>query len=303
MNKEKRKGKINFDRYGVYFILPYCVIFLIFGLVPILYTFYMSFTDMTGFSSEINLVGIKNYINVLSNINFYKSLWNTVVLWILSFIPNIVVSFLLAIVFTDLRLKFKGVSFFRTALYLPGLLMPAAVAILFSTIFSTGKFSVANQILQIFGGGPVDFPRSAGWMRAVTTFILFWMYFGNNLILIIAGFCGIDSSYYEAAEIDGASRFRTFFYITLPLMRSMVVYIAINSIIGGLQIFDIPFLMVDKTPDKVLTTITVMLYNFGFGTAMDYSYASTLAICQFVIIAVLSMLIFLKNSKKGEEAI
>ncbi len=224
------------DTYGYLFIAPFFIIFLVFGLYPIMYSFYLSFTDWDGFTNP-TIVGVENYLRLFGDFFFYKSLFNTLVIWIVSVIPQLTVSLVLAVVLHE---KFvKGKSIFRAVFFFPNIVTAASLGLLVALIFSwqTGSF---NQFLIAIGmiDDPIQWTDMPNFMRGLVSSILFWQYFGYSMIIYIAGLQGISRDLLEAAEIDGASKVRVFFSITLPLLKPIILFQVVTSIIGGMQIFD-----------------------------------------------------------------
>ena len=183
---------------------------------------------------------------------FVKSFGNTLILWIGNFIPQIILSLSLAVWFTDAKLKIPGKGFFKVVMYMPNIITAASVAVLFLSLCSESKYGALNQILHSVGivdditsTNSNDFVKfiSGKWEpRIVVMFIQTWMWFGNTMIMLMSGIMGINPSLFEAASIDGASSGQVFRKITLPLLSPIMVYTLVTSMIGGLQMFDIPYL-------------------------------------------------------------
>lgn len=293
-----RKKNIN-DRsgYGYLFILPFFIAFIFFGLYPAVFTFSLSLQKWDGLAPEKS-IKLANFERLLSDKVFYLSVWNTLRIWLISFIPQILVALLLAAVFTTY--KVKGMGIFRAIFYLPNLLTAASVGLLFHLLFNGNK-SVANNILEALhvSGAPFEFFNDPVFTSNLTSYIQWWMWFGYTMILVMSGITTIDKNLFDAARIDGADRGQTFRKITLPLIRPTIVYITITSIIGGMQLFDVPATMSDGTgePDKAILTISMYLYNQGFKNH-NYGYAAAISVGLFAIICVMSFA-SLKAMKKG----
>ena len=165
---------------------------------------------------------------------------NTMIMWVMGFIPQILVSLLLAAWFSNPSLRLKGQRFFKTVIYLPNLIMASAFAMLFFTLFADG--GPINAMLMQSGilKQAYSFFSHAWSARTLVAVLNFLMWFGNTTILLMAGMMGIDSSLYEAAEVDGATSSQIFRKITLPLLRPILIYVMITSLIGGMQMFDVP---------------------------------------------------------------
>ena len=201
--KRKRKSLESYNNYGYIFLLPFFLVFLFFNLYPTLYTILLSFTDLAGWDTEFKLVGIQNFINLFNNALFLKSLTNTLVLWTMNFIPQIVLAMILAFWFSNRRLNLKGTGFFKTIFYLPNIITAASVALIFYSLFSYPAGPL-NMLLLKFGvlDAPFDFFRSVMGTRLIVSFIQFWMWYGQTTIVLLAGILSIDESLFEAARID-----------------------------------------------------------------------------------------------------
>lgn len=284
-----------YDRRGILFVLPYFLGLLLFFAFPTLYTVFLSFTNLKGISSEYAFVGLRNYLRLASDRFFWTAFLNTWKLWI----PNIVLQFsfgiTLAMLFSDVRLKkLKGGGVFRALFYMPNLITAASVAILFEAFFSYPNGPV-NQVLGQWGIAKQSFSffTDKTATSLLVSFVQFWMWYGQTTIIFFAGMIAIPVSYYEAAQIDGAGTMRRFFKITLPQLKPVIVYVLITALTGGLQLFDVPFLLTDGigSPDGSIMTMTMYLYKHAFTGVNNYAYASAVAIGQFIIIMLCSGLI------------
>jgi multiple sugar transport system permease protein len=304
--KVKRKKSISdVNRFGYLFILPFVIIFLIFSIYPIFRTLYLSFTDFNGFG-EAKFIGIDNYTRVIGDKLFWSAFISTLKIWSINIVLQLGLAFLLTIIFSDIKYKFKGLGIFRALFYLPNLISAASVAFLFKNLMDW-QFGSLNQILISFGiiSTKINWLGQPGTALIVVAIIGAWMWFGNSFIVLMAGVQGISKDYFEAATIDGAGRWTIFGKITVPLLKPILFYVAITSLIGGLQIFEIPFLITDGlgAPGGTLNTMVMYLYN----TAFKYNhvgYAAGIAYVLFFIIAIFSAFTFksMYGSKKNKEA-
>lgn len=287
------------DLWGYLFILPFFVVFIIFSLYPIIYSFMLSFKTWDGFR-PMSDAGMGNWKRLFTDGNILLSLFNTLVIWLVDFIPQIFVALLLAMIFS--QMKIRGMKAFRMIYYLPNLITAASMGLLFNLLFD-GRNSTFNQILVALGAGgaPYDFFDSAIFTRLISSYILWWMWFGYTTIILMAGISSIDPELYEAAYIDGAGKRQVFMKITMPLIKETMIYLTITSIIGGMQIFDVPANLTNVygDPQKAILTSSMYIYvqafkNFSFG------YASAASVLQFIIIAVLSFttLRFMQRGRK-----
>lgn len=250
---QRRIKSISYAKYGYMFIAPFFLVYCFFQVWPLIQTFILSFQGNGADAG--NFAGFDNYGIILfgsgegmgrraaaMQVLFLTSFKNTIILWFGNFIPQILLSLLLAVWFTDSKLHIPGVGFFKVVMYLPNIITAVSVAALFMRFISNSQLSAVNTLLMLNGGDPVSFEASAAWSRGIVMFIQTWLWFGNTMIMMMSGIMGINPSLFEAAAIDGASSGQVLRKVTLPLLRPMVVYTLITSMIGGLQMFDIPYL-------------------------------------------------------------
>lgn len=294
-----------YHRYGLLFIAPFFLAFLVFQLYPILYTIYLSFTDLKGWNPAANLVGLDNYFAIFRNPLFLKSISNTFILWGVNFVPQIGLALLLAAWFTNIKLRLRGKGFFKVVFYLPNIITAASVAILFFVLFSF-PLGPINLVLQHFGvlDQSYDFFRSEMGTRLIVSFIQFWMWYGQTTIVLVSGILSIDDALFESAMVDGANDGQIFRKITLPLLKPILLYTLVTSLIGGLQMFDIPFLLTNGNPNNSVLTITMFIYNQAFTGSRNFNVAATASVLLLVLSIVLSTLLFQffkENSKVGRK--
>lgn len=299
-NTTKKSYSAKQGRYGYLFIAPFLVAFLVFGLYPVIYTVYLSFQKWDGLAA-MKPIGWKNFVRLLSDKVFYLSLWNSLRIWIINFIPQMLTALILSAIFTFN--KIKGMRFFRAAFYLPNLITAASIGLLFNLLFNGDK-SVANYILVGLGipGAPFQFFNSEAFTSGLVSYIQWWMWFGYTTVIIMAGITTIDTNVYDAALVDGATKAQTYIHVTLPLIKPTLVYLTITSLIGGMQLFDVPATLSNGNgdPRKAVLTTSMYLYNQGFKNH-NYGYAAAISTGLFVIIGILSIFSFKAMKKKGEE--
>ena len=297
----KKKSIKNYNRAGYLFVLPFVIVFLIFNVYPVLRTLYLSFTNakIAGVG-KIQWVWFDNYIRVITDKFFWRALGNTLKIWGVNIVLQLGLAFLLTIVFSDIKYKIKGLGIFRVIYYLPNLIAATSVAFLFKTLLDW-RYGTFNQIIyqafKFFGKSynPIDWLGTAAHAGSTIAVISAWMWFGNSFIMLMAGVQGISRDYFEAAAIDGAGRWTVFGKITLPLLKPILLYVAITSLIGGLQMFDLPYLMADKASASYnsVQTAVMYLYKFGFETGTTQTgYASAIAYILFLIILTVSVVQF-----------
>ena len=240
MAKEKQKTSkvVRYNKWGYIFLIPFITIYLIFNMIPLINTIYNSFFE--NYRQGIiqvgpNWVGLENYNTIFSNGDIPKYFSNTMIMWIFGFIPQIFLALLLAAWFADTRLRIKASGFFKTVIYMPNLIMASAFAMLFFTLFSDS--GPINSLLMQIGliSEPYKFLSHTISARGLVCFMNCLMWFGNTTILLMAGMLGIDSALFEAAQVDGATSTQVFFKITLPLLKPILIYVMITSLIGGLH--------------------------------------------------------------------
>jgi len=299
MNKGKNKNVVRYNRWGYIFLIPFIVVFIIFQLIPLISTIKNSFYEhyMAGLT-EVgpNWVGLENYKTLITNGDLLKYFKNTMIMWIAGFIPQILVSLLLAAWFSDPSLKLKARPFFQTIIYMPNLIMASAFAMLFFALFST--VGPINALLQNMGiiETSYDFLQHTGSARFLVAFMNFLMWFGNTTILLLAGMLGIDTSLFEAAEVDGATSTQVFFKITLPILKPILVYVLLTSLIGGLQMFDVPQILTNGDGSPSRNSMTLIMYLNKHLYSKNYGIGGALSVYLFIITLILSLIIFKINT-------
>ena len=286
-----RLAKINRDTKGYFFILPYFLAFLLFQLYPIISTFFLSFqTPINMFENEF--AALANYERLFSTKLFYQSIWNTWYMWTMNFIPQIGFALYLGVILTDYGIR--GKETFRTLFFLPNLVTAASIGVLFAVLLDW-RFGTLNMVLGRLNivSEPINWLTIPLLAQGTVSFIQWWQWFGYTTIIIMAGLSAVDYELYEAAYIDGASRSQVFRWVTVPLIRPTLTYVMITSLIGGMQIFDIPRVLTNGrgAPDNALTTMVLYLYNQAFAN-FNVGYAAAIAYVLFFIILVLSVLSF-----------
>lgn len=314
----RRKG-ISYSKWGYFFILPFFIIYFLFQFYPLFYTIYISFFENFRSGLKIigpNWVGFDNYKAIFQE-DLLKYFGNTMAIWLVGFIPQIALALVFASWFTDLRLKLKATGFFKVVIYLPNIIMASSIAVLFFNLFSDkGPINSLLAILtnnQDFFKYPTVFitrPFTEVWgTRGIAAFINFLMWYGQTTIILMAGIMGVDPSLYESAQIDGANAGQTFRKITLPLIKPILLFTLVTSLIGGIQMFDIPQLLTNGqgNPSQTSTTMVMFIYNNLFNK--NYGKAGAISVVLFVVSAILSLIIFyllrdekqpkVKSNKKG----
>ena len=297
---------ISYAKYGYYFILPFFIVYFIFQLVPLLNTFRLSVYGNG--QNEAAFVGLENFKVLLfggdsrpemtQHQNLFRVFGNTLILWFGNFIPQLALSLLLAVWFTDLNLKIKGKTFFKIVMYLPNIVTAASVAALFLMLFSKTEYGPINSWLMSMDlDKPIDFVRDKWNSRFIIMFAQTWMWFGNTMIMLMAAIMGISPSLFEAADIDGANSRQVFTKITLPLLKPMVIYTMITSMIGGLQMWDLPYLYKEGTTyNRATETIAVYIYNHFHIIPHNYGFSAAASVLLFIVTSALGSICFAMNA-------
>lgn len=300
--KKKQSKVVQYNRWGYYFLIPFIVVYLLFQFVPLVTTIYNSFFE--NYRSGLkqigpNFIALGNYLKILSNADLWKYAGNTMIMWLIGFLPQIITSLLLGAWFTDPSLRLRGQRFFKTVIYLPNLIMASAFAMLFFTLFSDS--GPVNSILMQLGiiSKPFTFLSNTTAARSLVGAMNYIMWFGNTTILLMAGMMGIDTALFEAAQVDGATSTQIFFRITLPLLRPILVYVLITSLIGGIQMFDVPQILTNGTGDPARNTMTMIMWLNKHLYSKNFGMGGALSVLLFIITGVLSMIVY-KTSSSSE---
>ena len=303
MAKNNNHKAVSYNKWGYIFLIPFVVVYLIFQLVPLITTIYNSFFE--NYRSGLtqvgpNFVGFANYAKLFQGGEIWVYFQNTMIMWIMGFIPQILVSLLLGAWFSNPSLRLKGQRFFKTVIYLPNLIMASAFAMLFFTLFADGGPINAMLVHAGILKHAYAFFSHKWSARTLVALLNFLMWFGNTTILLMAGMMGIDPSLYEAAEVDGATSSQIFRKITLPLLRPILIYVMITSLIGGMQMFDVPQILTNGTGDPMRSTMTLIMYLNKHLLSKNYGMGGALSVFLFIITGLLSLIVFRFNKSQDD---
>ena len=295
----KKSNVVRYNKWGYIFLIPFVLTYVIFQLVPLISTVWNSFFE--NYRSGLtqvgpNFIGLENYVSLFSSGDIWVYLKNTMIMWALGFVPQILLSLLLGAWFSNERMRLKGATFFKTVIYLPNLIMASAFAMLFFTLFAeTGPI---NSILVSLGvlSEPYKFMSHIWSSRGLIALMNTLMWFGNTTILLMAGMMGIDPALFETAEVDGATSTQVFTRITLPLLRPILIYVMITSLIGGLQMFDVPQIFTNGSGDPAQSTMTLIMYLNKHLFSKNYGMGGSLSVFLFVVTGILSLIVFKINA-------
>lgn len=302
-----KRGKLSYAKWGYVFILPFFLVFAVFQFYPLIKTFYYSFfteyKNTQTWELVHEFVGFENFGTMFADAEVWQCLYNTLLIWLMGFIPQIIFSLLLAQWFTDIKLRLKATGVVKAIIYMPNLIMASAFAMLFFTMFS--KIGPVHTILENAGiiAHDFDFFQDIWSTRGLIALMNFLMWFGNTTIILMAAIMGVDTSLYESASIDGASSPQQFFKITLPLIKPILVYVLITSLIGGIQMFDVPQVLTqgDGSPAGKTKTLLMLLNKYIASGSGDKGKAGVLSIIIFLISVILSVIVFFTVRGKGDK--
>lgn len=267
-----------------------------FHLFPILNSFFVSFTNWDALTINTReFIGFDNYIRVFRDPLFYQSLFNTIRIMIFQIPLVIITGLLIAVLLNNTQ---KGRRLVQTLNFLPYITTPVAIGFIFAFLFdwNIGPINGILRFLHIIDEN-INWLGSKIWAPVVTVFLSVWRYFGYFMVLYLAGLSSIPAELYEAAVVDGASPVQNFFHITLPMLRPITVFVIINSLIGGFQLFDEPNLLFQGSmnsvvggPGRSVLTIMWYFYDITFRSTFRYGYGAALAFSLCLIIAVISII-------------
>ncbi len=272
------------------FISPFFVLFGVFGVFPLLFSLYLAFQswEPTSGVAAMQFVGLDNFVFAFGDEWFWKSLKNTLWLAVATGVPQHLVAIPLAVFihtsFKKLRDGMVG------AYFLPYITSTVAIAIMFSSLFSR-DYGLVNSALGLLGVPPVDWLNRPEWLKPAVGLIIFWRYLGFNVVLYLAALQTIPKDLYEAATMDGAGKLQQFFHITLPSLKPMIYFGVMLSVIGGLQIFEEPFILTNGKggADQAAMTSAVYLYRMAFDFN-DFGGSSAMSWILFAVVALLTWL-------------
>ena len=293
-----RLKSVKYDKWGYIFIAPFFLVYFFWSLIPQILTIFYSFFER--YQTGLTIVGptwnnFQNYITIFSPdnngiIGILKYGGNTLIMWVLGAVPQFVIAMLLAVWFTSYRLNIKGQPFFKTVIYMPNLIMASAFSMLFFTLFS--NVGPVNQFLQQYMDTSFDFFNSTISVRLLVAAMNFLMWFGNTTIVLMAGIMGIDNSLFEAAAIDGASSLKVFFKVTLPLLMPILNYAVITSMIGGINMYDVPYILTNRQGFPNRTSMTLIMYLQNYMVNKNYGMGGAISVVIFIFAGLLSLSVY-----------
>jgi cellobiose transport system permease protein len=274
------------------FISPFYILYAVFGMFPLLYGLWLSFHEWDGIS-PMKWVGMENYTTLFVDDIWWKAIYNTIWLFFAATVPQLTLALILAFIINSAYIK--GKDFFRAAYFMPIVASTVAVSLIFTSLFGE-RYGMLNYALSFFGAKPIDWLGSAAWLKPSIALVTIWMWTGYSMIIFLAGLQSINPELYEAARVDGALTRDIFRHITLPLLRPVILFQVILSIIGAMQNFDIPVMLAGGTQssapggtDRAGLVAQVMVYWTAFKYT-QFGYAAAMAFVMFILILAFSFL-------------
>jgi ABC-type sugar transport system permease subunit len=283
------------NRHFYYFISPFFILFAIFGLYPLIFSLVLSFVKWDGLTA-MHWAGLSNFRVMLDDDILAASLWNTLIIGALYIPPMLIGAFLLAVALNYSWLRARALL--RASIFLPCVTPMVVIAIVFGLLMSSER-GLFNSMLARLHIGPVPWLNSVGWSKVSVSMLVAWRWTGYNMVLMLAGLQGINTDYYEASSVDGATPWQKLWHVTLPLMRPTFLFCLILSVIGTVYMFDEPFVLTKGGPGVSSTNFGLYLFEVSFS---DFRFGYASCIAYTVSIAVLVVSLILNRFRKGGEA-
>ncbi len=286
-SKPPNRFKQAFPQYVA--VSPFFVLFAIFGAFPVFFSIWLSFHSWDGIG-QMKWVGLEQYSYLLTDPTFWKSITNTLIIWVLSTVPMLLLALLIA---NSLHNATRFRSFYRIAYFIPNITSVVAVTMVFGSVFSN-NFGLLNAFLTSIGLDKIEWLSQPWGIKVAIATIVAWRWTGYNAIIFLAGLQAISSDIYEAAKVDGASSRQQFWQITVPLLRPVILFTAVTSTIGGLQIFTESQVLFGASgsiggPGDGGLTIVSYLYDNAFGSN-QFGYGAAIGWALFILIVLFSII-------------
>ena len=287
-------------KYSPYlYVFPFFVVFAVVGLVPLLYTAWVSLNDWDLIAGSGGFVGAANFGQVLTDTAFWQALRNTLSIFVITMVPHLILGLMIA---AALDRNLRGGTFWRMGVLLPYVAMPVAIALIFNSFFAD-ESGLVNTVLSAVGLNPVLWHTDLLASHVAIATMVNFRWLGNTALILLAGMQAIPRDYYEAASIDGASTVRQFRSITIPQLRPTLIFVVLTMTIGGLQIFAEPKLYDFQGrggPDNQWLTLPLYIYNLGWGD-LDFGLAAAAAWLLFLVIVLIGVVNLVISSRISTE--
>jgi len=285
--KNKRKKLTGKEIAPYIFVLPFVLSFLFFMLYPLVHAFLLGFQQLIPFTTYTEWVGLENFQRVMNDPSFFIALWNVARYTFWTCIILIPLPMLLSFIINGEKIKFKAV--FRSTYFVPVLTSSVIAGIIFGQVFSAESGGAFNQLLGLFGADPIRWLNSASTGMFALVLIAVWRWIGVNMIYFLSGLSGISNELYESAEIDGASNWKKFRFITVPMLRPITIFVLTISITAGFSLFNESFVYWGvSSPNNIGATLVILIYRAGF-LLNDFGYAAALGVSLFLIVLVVNV--------------
>ncbi|WP_053364436.1 sugar ABC transporter permease [Bacillus sp. FJAT-27251] len=284
MRNLKRKNAM----VGWSFIAIASIMICVFYFYPMIQALLLSFQSGTG--ANLSYVGLENYARLFKDPTFLTTVKNTVIYLMVQVPAMILLAIFLSVLLNNKKLKYRG--FFRTAIFLPAVTSLVAYSVIFKYLFA--QDGIINQMLMKVSliSAPIEWLTDPFWAKVTIILAITWRWTGYNMIFYLSALQNIDESIYEAAKIDGATPIQTFFKITVPMLKPIILFTSITSTIGTLQLFDEVMNITAGGPANATMTISQYIYNLSFKYTPDFGYAATVSYAIVIMIVIFSIIQF-----------
>ncbi|WCR26847.1 sugar ABC transporter permease [Paenibacillus thiaminolyticus] len=288
LTKPLKRRKIRGDSgWGYAFIAVALVVFAVFTAYPVVSAFIISFQDYKPLGSTF--IGFDNYINSFRDPLFWKSIVNTAVYTVLTVPVALIISFVVAILILPLNKKLQ--TTFKAVYYLPAVASGVAMSVVWLWIFDPMEAGILNQLLGLFGISNLNWLGSSSTSMFSLVLMSWLASHGTAIIIYLAALLGIDDSYYEAAELDGASFLKKLWYIVIPFLKPTTLFLLVTGVIGSFQVFQNAYLMTGGGPDNSTTMVGLLIFNNAF-KYFEFGKAAAQSLVLAAIIAIISLIQF-----------
>ncbi|QCR53736.1 cytochrome C biogenesis protein [Brachybacterium sp. SGAir0954] len=267
-------------------ISPFYVLFLVFGLFPILFSIVLSFTNWDGMG-KIEFAGLAQYAYLIQDSRFWNAVGNTFIIWLLSTVPMLALALGIAFLLHQ-NIRLRGI--YRVAFFLPNVTSMVAMAIVFGSVFSD-SFGLVNSALTAIGADSIPWLSSSWGIKVTIAVMVIWRFTGYNAIIYLAGLQSIPTDLYDAAKMDGASTWQIFTRVTVPMLRPVILFTVITSTVGGLSLFTEPQVLLGNEGGVGEAGMTIVLYQYNQAfTQFDFGYGSAIAWALFVMASIFAII-------------
>ena len=286
IKKKTSKQTLNEWKWAYFLVAPTIIGLMILNIIPIFQTLYLSFFKSGDFGKGNIFVGLSNYKKMLGDAQVWHAVINTLKYTIIVVPVTVIIAMILAVL---LNSKIKGKGTYRTIYFIPMVAAPAAITMIWKWLYNN-QYGLINYVLSKVGINPVNWIDDPNIALYSIIIIGIWSTVGYSMVLLIAGLQEIPRDYYEASSIDGAKPVRQFFNITLPLVSPTLFFVVVTSIIQGMQVFDVIYMMIDVTSPAYDSTVSLvyLFYNSSFKYA-DKGYGSAIVMLLLVIIMIITV--------------